>query len=459
LRLVVDMDTAGRAAADVAALETLLAGLLRHPYLQVTRFSDNGPPAAAERLQLTDDRVASGWVTLADGVPGDRGGFCYSTGDHAAYTGYDPETAGRIARDATGAYTGLDPAEAQQQRDRDGVAMAVAMSLQPDLFVTDREHLLLRRDRSRYVTVCNTAESLAVLGLYLRSQGDFRYWFDPEGRLTPTCDKPTFFWVGARELLPAAWRWVNGCSQHSVAVGDDSLVYLALSALERMTQVLKYRDAVHRHLNQPVRDVRGDDAIEALEAALAMLLAAVDVTALVAHRVLRLTKKEARAGWQNEDWLSEAAQKCPGIDAVVAAGTPNGDAFTVLRRVRNSLHREALLGAGISEAGRAHRALMALPRNHLQDIVNAMDRMGGRTTWSVQPYGATELRVDPGTLLEMLLPRIAALLNDVMQATPVESLPHVTLTPADGRPPETADGIFDEFSTGQRACIRTLLGL
>lgn len=230
LRVVVDMDTAGRAGADAADPQTLLAGLLRHPYLQVTRFSDHGPPAAVERLRLPDDQVAAGWVTLASGVPGDRGGLCYSTGNHAAYTGYDPETASRIAQDATGAYTALDPAEAQQQRDRDGVAMAVAMSLQPDLFVTGREHLLLRRDRSRYVTVCDTTESLAVLGLYLRAQGDFRYWFDPDGRLSPACDKRTFFWVGARDLLPAAWRWVSGCSQHSVAVKDDSLVSLAVRA-------------------------------------------------------------------------------------------------------------------------------------------------------------------------------------------------------------------------------------
>jgi len=41
-----------------------------------------------------------------------------------------------------------------------------------------------------------------------------------------------------------------------------------------MTQVLKYRDAVQRYLNQPVRDVRSDEAIEALEAAPAMLPAA-----------------------------------------------------------------------------------------------------------------------------------------------------------------------------------------
>ncbi|MFF0374007.1 hypothetical protein [Actinoplanes missouriensis] len=43
--------------------------------------------------------------------------------------------------------------------------------------------------------------------------------------------------------------------------------------------------------------------------------------------------------------------------------------------------------------------------------------------------------------------------------TPLESLPEVSLTPADRLPPTSADGIFDEFSAPQRACIRALLGL
>ena len=198
---------------------------------------------------------------------------------------------------------------------------------------------------------------------------------------------------------------------------NDSLSLLALSALERMVQVLKYRDVMHRHLNQPVRDVRGDDAIEAFEAALAMMMAAVDITARVAHKVLDIKILIRRAGWQNSDWLPKAAESVPGIDNIVAPQSPNSDALIILRHLRNTLHSEAMRGAGIHRPGRAPTALMALPSEHQADVLTAMERLGGKEAWSIQSYAGPQLRADPGTLLKKLLPLIVTFLNDAMQAT------------------------------------------
>ena len=208
------------------------------------------------------------------------------------------------------------------------------------------------------------------------------------------------YWVGTRDLLPAAWRWIKGCSHLARSSINDSLSLLALSALERMVQVLKYRDVMHRHLNQPVRDVRGDDAIEAFEAALAMMMAAVDITARVAHKVLDIKILIRRAGWQNSDWLPKAAESVPGIDNIVAPQSPNSDALIILRHLRNTLHSEAMRGAGIHRPGRAPTALMALPSEHQADVLTAMERLGGKEAWSIQSYAGPQLRADPGTLPE-----------------------------------------------------------
>ena len=64
------------------------------------------------------------------------------------------------------------------------------------------------------------------------------------------------------------------CSQHVRGTTDESLLYLALSAPERMSQVLKSRELVHRALNQPSDGRPGSDAIHAFEVALTMLVAA-----------------------------------------------------------------------------------------------------------------------------------------------------------------------------------------
>lgn len=99
--------------------------------------------------------------------------------------------------------------------------------------------------------MCDVTGALALLGLYLRGQDDYRIWFDPDGQFTFRLGKEMFFWVAARGLLPEGWRWVAACSQHADGTGDDTLRYLALSTLERMVQVLKNRDLVYRALNQP----------------------------------------------------------------------------------------------------------------------------------------------------------------------------------------------------------------
>ncbi|WP_157411321.1 hypothetical protein [Actinoplanes rectilineatus] len=454
--MLADMDSIADGTADPWAPQRLLAGMLRHPFLQSSRYSDAGPPPDARRLQAPAEGIAEGWISLSEGIPGDRGGFVYSAGSRAGFTGYEPETAAWIADLTTSASRSLEGVEARQ---RDGIAAAVAISLHPDVFITSRPHLLACRDRIRGVTICDVGESLALLGLYLRAQGDFRYWFDPDGGLTPAMSRSSFYWVGVRELVPQAWRWVTGCAQAGKARADDSLLDVALSVLERLVQVLKCRDAMHRHLNQPVRDVRGDDAIEAFEAALTLLLAAADASAATTHRVLQISGEEKYASWQAKQWRDRVKRVSPALAAVTTDGTAHNDALLVLRHLRNSLHADAMLGGGLQRPGRSPIALMSLPRNRQTEIVDAIERMGGREQWSVQPYRGTELRVDPGTVLELLLPRIILLLNDVMRETPLDSLPEVSITPADSLPPASADGIFDEFSAPQRACIRALLGL
>ena len=65
------------------------------------------------------------------------------------------------------------------------------------------------------------------------------------------------------------------------------------------------------------------------------------------------------------------------------------------------------------------------------------------------------LYADPATLLERLLPAIIELLNGLMDATPVEDLPGVSLTPSKLRPPQDRNTPFGER---ERLSIRWQLG-
>jgi hypothetical protein len=115
----------------------------------------------------------------------------------------------------TKAYETLDPDAARARRIADAVAACAARQIKADLYVTDREYLhRLTRSIGEGVTFCTAIEALALVGLYLRSQGDFLIWKD-SGNDTPyRFDKSLYYWVGAGELLPAGWRWFTACVMH-----------------------------------------------------------------------------------------------------------------------------------------------------------------------------------------------------------------------------------------------------
>jgi hypothetical protein len=462
LRVLVDVDALADDGTDPWSARRLLTGLLRHPFVQVCRYSDAGPPAdvAVHEVRFGADK-ARGWVTPVDDPNMDPGSFWYSDGEQLTFTGYLPSNADWIAQTVTDAYADRDPGRAAEQRQRDGVAMALAWAIGPDLFITARPHLLALGAKGRGLTVCDVTGALALLGLYMRAQDDYRIWFDPDGQFHFDLGEDFFyFWVAARDLLPAAWRWVTACSRHVEGATDDTLRYLALSLLERMVQVLKNRDAVHRALNQPHTHGRGDDAIDAFETALTMLMAALDITAVVAHQVLGLTGSTSYAGWQSNGWIPRVSAVAPALAAVVAPGTPARDALTVLQHLRNSIHGVALHGTGVQDGGQSRRMLMGLPRAKQTELITAITALGGQAHWGVEVLHPNDVHADPGVLLDRLLPHLCDLLNAVMRETPVQTLPNVTLTPADLiPPPHGTGGVMDMFSQPQRACVRALLGL
>ena len=64
--------------------------------------------------------------------------------------------------------------------------------------------------------MCTPAEALTLVGLYLRAQGEFHILNHV------SFNRGLYFWVGTRDILPAAWRWFNACGQYASGAGDDS---------------------------------------------------------------------------------------------------------------------------------------------------------------------------------------------------------------------------------------------
>lgn len=357
----------------------------------------------------------------------------------------------------TEAYRDRDEADARAQRQADALAVQVAEVLGADLFVTDRQYLHeVTPDFADGVTICRAGDALTLLGLYLRSQGEFVFSHNRKGKMV--FNRGMYFVVGTMELLPSAWRWTAAATQHGRGGGDDALMVLVGSLLQRVSRALQARDEVHVALNRPQNNDTAEEALAALDGVLLWLMGAVDASARFANRTLGISAPDYKVGWQRP-WRAEVAEKAPKLAALLNSGTDGGNVLSILRLLRNSVHGEALESIGVASRGvRRDRTLMKLPRDDQNHLRTAFAALGGEKAWGVELLAGPETYVDPYLLLESLLPGVLRLINSIMDETLVEQLPHVSLQTTDTQPPQSDGKTLNPFAEERRQSIRWQLG-
>lgn len=463
MRVMADAGTLDGAPGSGSAVN-LLAGLLTSECILLWRYDDDGPPSRTPRMtSAPGQRAAIGWAVTRPAPLGSVTTHTleWTTGQHAWHAGLDGEPVLAASMDSrTRAYEALAPDEAAARRTADAVAACAARQIQADLYVTNREYLhRLTGPAGRGVTFCTPRDALALVGLYLRTQGKFHLWKDQAGGVPHSFDKGLFYWVGARELLPAGWRWFTACVAHGAghdpAAEERDLTYLGGAVFQRIARVLQARDGVLRAMNCRQDNDVAEDALTALDVCLVFLMGALDAAARVAHRVLGLPAGLfTQAGWQRSGWLGHVAAADSSLAAVVAEGTAGADILTILSKLRNTVHEAGLPALAIGLPGRREGTLAGLPRADTDRILAAARRQGGLESWGLRELLPGRLHAEPGVLLERLLPLVTGLLNDLMTATPVERLSGVSLRPQDLVPPRG-----DGFGERERLSIRWQLGL
>ncbi len=211
MRVMVDAELLRGGHAGDRTVAGLLVGFLTCEGIAYRRYSDESPRlGGAWRVTSAGERVPVGWVvTEASHENTDSYSVAWAVGDHAFRTALAGEPSLFAKHDChTRAYDSLGPEQALARRIADAVAACAARQVTADPYITERPYLHhTKLPTVQGVTVCTPAEALALIGLYLRTQGDFLVWKDPGSKRAATFNKGLFYWVGARELLPAGWRW------------------------------------------------------------------------------------------------------------------------------------------------------------------------------------------------------------------------------------------------------------
>jgi hypothetical protein len=441
----------------------LLSDLLASPLVRAFRYADDGPPASvAPRPRVSaspvEQDVFDGWVVATpSGRANDEWLVSYSlepdtwhgagvTGDAVAIAAGDEEV---------DAYRDMSIEEARARRRADGLASQVALQgLGADLYITERTYLhRVRWDIARGVLILTPEEALPLVGLYLRAQADFRI------SSHATINRGFYYLVGARELLPSAWRWMRALGQHGEPTRDFALLRLGESLVQRVERALEARDHLHVALNQPQHNDTRREVLSRLDDILVDLMGAADVAARVAHRVLTLPPaKEYQAAWQSPTWLALVATHHPPLADTVSKGTDIVNALTVLRLLRNSVHGTTIRSIALSERLTPQQSLVEIPAADVEEIVSAINDLGGEDTWGIRRVVSNRVHADAGRLVDALVPRVLDLLNRLMEATPVERLANVSLTTSDLGPPAAEAGRVGVFDEWVRTSIRWQLG-
>lgn len=328
--------------------------------------------------------------------------------------------------------------------------------------ITNRPYLFENRllRPARDISVLRPDEALPIIGLYLRRQGEYIVWRSTEGGMA-TFNRGLFYWVATRALLPEGWRWMTACARESMASGDDTLTYHAQSLLLRVDQALRARDDAFAALNAPQNNDTADDALAALDRLLIFLMGAVDVSARVAHMVLDLQGVDLyQASWKRDGRWERVLRGQARPLSDLAKPAAFGDALTILRLLRNTVHGAALTPLAVAEGSARGPVdtLVGLPATDAEALLRCADRQGGRASWGMKELIPGQLHADIDILIERLLPEIIAFFNEVMRLTPVERLPNAELTAADAEPPVAANGL-DTFSEMNRRLLLWQLGL
>jgi hypothetical protein len=226
-----------------------------------------------------------------------------------------------------------------------------------------------------------------------------------------------YYQIGAVELLPELWRWSAACAQVKSAEDRQTLSGLHGALLQRVQRSLRTRDGFYRVYNLPQKRDAVRTLLVELDALLVLLMGAVDASARFIHTLLGLPADDKhRAGWQREGWRKQVAKQSATLADIFRPNTPLADTLGILAKLRNTVHGE-MIRATMRQSVRSRDAVIRLPNDGRQKILEAMDALGGRQAWGVRTSADGSEVVDPGLFVELLFPKVLTLLNGVMEQT------------------------------------------
>lgn len=417
--VILDLDTVNPTDGD---LESYLLGLLDLPAFRLLRYRDQGPPVAEQQTHEHFGAYADGWLLVTE--LDDAGYDLVASATHTTEkkritksTVWGGDLLNVPLHYATARLENPTEEQTRQVR-RDLILRRAGEAVGALVIVTNRKVLLdtipelegLRYD----CTTLTPAAALSFAGYWLRARGEYVVH---AGSSTGRTDRSLFYTVATHVVLPAAWRWGQALA---TANAPDRLTRLHLAQRSRFATALKARDrSWAAGFTMSASDAR-DEGIDCVIDVALNLMGAFDSIARLIEALNPTGTDDVNAVWQKPAWIKLQKGRLPDLINTARRHKP---IFDIVRSLRNTIHGTALHTVLVKDTySTTGDAYLALPVEDTEALRSAFNNSGGFDTWRVKELYPGHLQADPDRLIDEMITRSAASLNEMMQAVPIESL-------------------------------------
>ena len=413
LLIIVDADTVS-GDPEKSGISDLLLGLATYEHVKMYRYADDGPPPGTSTLDVEFWKPATiGWLVCIESDPGGitSHNVTYSDGkqisNSAIFGGLVSHFAKRLEEATTGA--------PDERLERDSLLLLAASEIGADILVTARSSLLVGRpfDTPAAITIATPADAIPLLGLYIRSRGE--YFATKTARSAFTFNKGHYWQRSSEIYAPALLNVVSRATQLAQTRQTPVLERLALAVQRRLARVLERRDGIWRLINQTQDRDTAEDMLTAVDALLTFLMSASDALAKVADAVLVTNVDPVYVGWQKKGWLKAIAKNDSALAALFVDSAQPAQALEVLRLLRNCIHDEGLDAVAVQVSSRRQETWIIPPAAQAAAITNAILKLRPLNEWGVHAEPNGSHYAEAGPLIETLLVEVLAALSSVLE--------------------------------------------
>lgn len=294
-------------------------------------------------------------------------------------------------------------------------------------------------------------DAAALTGLFLRSRNHSEVAMWEHGRERSSLGSQYF--VVARTILPAAWRWWSACVSADQSSSRRQTMGTAEAVISRFPRCIRARDEVMYRCLVPIGQSDQEAMLYHLDALLLMLSGTLDSTALVANDAHSIGFEPWDVGWRRKRWRKALRSAAPRLHALTERGALVREVIDLVAAARNTIHGEPLGGVRYHGAG-VQMHLVRLPARAAPKIVQHAEILGGTSHWGIRPPSGDITLLDPLHFVQIILPFAAAALNAIMETTEVELLSGVNPSDLLVEPPTS--GLFEPPRVRR---LQLLLGL